>query len=217
MSGRMTTAAALSAAVFAMMFGGRTAEARRLPQDLAGKLSGTWVLNRELSTGAAPGPGRGRGGPGYSAPRFATAAVPQRGGRGGLATPTDATDLTPEQRAEQVAMRQLQQIDPRITIKASAETVTFTDARGERTFAVNDKTSTIDVGGSGVKVKSKWDKRALKQEFSNTQAKLVETWGLDEADHLVLTVKLESMTMGVGVDRLTPVNPPERKFVFDRQ
>ncbi len=56
-------------------------------------------------------------------------------------------------------------------------------------------------------MKSKWDKNVLKQEFSNTQAKLIETWGLDEADRLVLTAKVESMTL------LTP----EQKAVFDRQ
>ena len=114
-------------------------------------------------------------------------------------------------------MRQLQQIDERITIKASADSVTFVDARGERTYAINDKTSTIDVGGSAVKVKSKWDKRVLKQEFNNTQAKLVETWGLDDADHLVLTAKVESLTLGAGADRLTTLVTPDRKAVFDRR
>jgi hypothetical protein len=181
-------------------------EAGTLTQDLAAKLSGTWILNRDLSTGFRA-PGRGRGGAAYSGTMFAAAVAAQRGSRGGGAVSNDPTDLTPEQRAEQAAMRQLQQIDERITIAASAESVTFTDARGERAFAVNDKTSTINVGGSGVKVRSKWDKHVLKQEFSNTQAKLVQTWGLDEADHLVLTARIESMTL------LTP----ERKAVFDRR
>ena len=174
--------------------------------DLAAKLTGTWVLNRELSTGfRAPAPGRRGGG---AAPLFAVAG--QRGGRGGGGAGggvSDATDLTPQQRAEQAAMRQLQQITEKVVITASAETVTFADARGERTFAVNDKSTKIDVGGSPVNVKSKWDKNVLRQEFSNTQAKLIETWGLDEAGRLVLTAKVESMTL------LTP----EQKAVFDRQ
>ena len=67
--------------------------------------------------------------------------------------------------------------------------------------------SKIDVGGSLVNVKSKWDKNALKQEFSNSQAKLVETWSVDEAGRLVLTAKLESMTL----------TTPDEKAVFDRQ
>ena len=104
-------------------------------------------------------------------------------------------------------MRQVQQIADRMTIKASADSVTFIDSRGERTFAINDKASTLDVGGSPVKVKSKWDTRVLKQEFSNNQAKLVETWGLDEADRLVLTAKVESLNL------ITP----DRKAVFDRR
>jgi len=128
------------------------------------------------------------------------------GGRGGAGI-SDASDLTPEQRAEQAAMRQVQQIADRMTIKASADSVTFIDSRGERTFAVNDKTSTLDVGGSPVKVKSKWDKRVLKQEFSNNQAKVVETWGLDDADRLVLTAKVESLNLVT----------PDRKAIFDRR
>jgi hypothetical protein len=228
MSRSMKTGAALSA-VFAMTFAVTAAETRELTQDVAGKLSGTWVLNRDLSTGfAAPGPGRGRGGgdsrppsPGLRrpGPLFATVAAAQKGARGGRSTPSDATDLTPEQRAEQAAMRQLQQIDEHITIKASAEAVTFVDARGERTYQINDKNVTIDVGGSSVKVRSKWDKRVLRQEFNNTQAKLVQTWGLDDADHLVLTAKVESLTMGVGAsaDRVTTLVTPDRKAVFDRR
>lgn len=173
--------------------------------DLAARLSGTWILNRELSTGFRAAPARRGGGAG---PLFATAApLGQRGGRGAGGGVSDATDLTPQQRAEQAAMRQLQQIAEKIVITASADTVTFIDTRGERTFSVNDKSSKLDVGGSPVNVKSKWDKNTLKQEFSNTQAKLIETWGLDEAGRLVLTAKVESMTL------LTP----EQKAVFDRQ
>ena len=79
---------------------------------------------------------------------------------------SDASDLTPEQRAEQAAMRQLQQIDARITIKASVAEITFTDALwcSER-YVINDKTSEMFVRSSPVKVKSKWDKQVLKQEF----------------------------------------------------
>ena len=184
----------------------RAIEQKLSPQDLAGKLSGTWVLNRELSTGFGRPPGR-RGG---AAPLFATAGiVGQRrgGGGGGGGTASDASDLTPEQRAEQAAMRELQQIAPQIEIKATADSVTFIDARGERTYAVNDKSVKVEVAGAQVSVKSKWDKNVLKQEFSNTQAKLIETWGLDDAGRLVLTAKLESMTL----------RTPEQKAVFDRR
>ena len=206
MIGTTTRSAALSAAVFAMLVAGSAPEARTQAQDLAAKMSGTWVLNRELSSGfAAPGRGRGRGGAAFSTSSFAATATAspsaQRGGGG------DQTDLTPEQRAEQAAMRQLQQIDSRITIKASATEVTFSNSLRENTFAINDKTSTIFIDSSPVKVKLKWDKQALKQEFSNTQAKLVQTWSVDGSDHLVMTAKVESMSLVT----------PERKAVFDRQ
>jgi len=175
------------------------------PSDLAAKLSGTWVLNRELSPGFRAAPGRSGGGGGAL---FAVAGLAtQRGGRGGAGGAGDATDLTPQQLAEQAAMRQLQQITEKIVITASAETVTFADSRGERTYSINDKSTKIEVAGASVNVKSKWDKTLLKQEFSNTQAKLTETWGLDEAGRLVLIAKVESMTL------LTP----EQKAVFDRQ
>jgi hypothetical protein len=65
----------------------------------------------------------------------------------------------------------------------------------------------MNVAGAQVSVKSKWDKNTLKQEFSNSQAKLVESWGLDDAGHLVLTAKVESMTL----------QTPDQKAVFDRQ
>jgi hypothetical protein len=207
MSERTTRAAALSAAVFAMLLVGSVSDLAARRQDPAAKLTGTWVLNRELSSGfAAPGRGRGRGGQQRPAALFAMAnatVAAQRGGGGS----GDASDLTPAQRAEQIAMRQLQQIDSRITIKASATEVTFTDTGGEHTFAINDKTATTFVASSPVKVKLKWDKQTLRQEFSNTQAKLVQTWTVDGADRLVMTAKVESMTLVT----------PERKAVFDRQ
>ena len=189
-----------------MMVGHTIASAQKVsPADLAAKLSGTWVLNRELSPGFRAAPGRRGGG---ARPLFAVAGLAgQRGGRGGAGGASDASDLTPQQLAEQAAMRQLQQITEKIVITASAETVTFADTRGERTYAINDKSTKIEVAGASVNVKSKWDKNVLRQEFSNTQAKLIETWGLDDAGRLVLTAKVESMTL------LTP----EQKAVFDRQ
>src|SRR5262245_47851340 len=177
MRGIMLKAVLVSAAVPAML-AGTDLSARIQSTDLAARLSGTWVFNRDLSIGFGAARGRGQA-------RFAMgfAAGQRRPGGGGGG---DASDLTPEQRAEQAAMRQLQQIDARITIKAAADTVTFIDSRGERTYAVNDKASEVYVASAPVKVKSKWDKQVLKQEFSNTQAKLVQTWTVDGSDHLVL-------------------------------
>ena len=143
MSRRLTIAAALAVGLCHVVVAGRAVEARQTA-DVAARLSGTWVLNRDLSTGFGA-PGRGRGGPRLGARFAATAfAAAQRGGGGGGGA-SDPGDLTPEQRAQQAAMRQLQQIDERITIKAAADAVTFIDVRGERTYVVNDKPSEIFV------------------------------------------------------------------------
>jgi hypothetical protein len=207
LSRRMRAAALLTAVTLTVGAPGVSAQ-KLSPDDLAGKLSGTWILNRDLSTGFRAPAGRRSGGPLAPRPMLAIAAMPQRGGGGrGGGGYSDATDLTPAQRAEQAAMQQLQQIAAQITIKASADSVTFIDTRGERTFTTNDKASKIDISGSPVSVKSKWEKSTLKQEFSNTQAKLVETWGLDDAGRLVLSAKIESMTL----------RTPEQRAVFDRQ
>jgi hypothetical protein len=45
------------------------------------------------------------------------------------------------------------------------------------------------------------------REVEVGQAKLIQTWGVDDAGHLVLTAKVESMTLVT----------PARKAVFDRQ
>jgi hypothetical protein len=209
MEKRMGRLVAVSAVVIAIAGADTLARGQKLtPQDLAARLSGTWKLNRELSTGFRPA---GRRSGGALAPRsFAVAGafVQRRGGGGaGGGGFNDPSDLTPEQRAEQAAMRQLQQTASTIQIKASADSVTFIDARGERTFEINNKTTKLDFSGVPVSARSKWDKNTLKQEFSNTQAKLVQTWGLDDAGHLVLMAKIESMTL----------RTPDQKAVFDRQ
>lgn len=181
------------------------------PADAALKLSGSWKLNRELSPGfRAPGGGGGEGRRG-GGPAFAVGAlVPQRGGgggRGGDAVAQTTQDLTPEELAGQAALRQLQQVAEAITVSASVDRVTFRDLRGERTYAIDDKTARLDVGGATLMVKSKWDKLTLRQEFSNPTRKLIQTWDVDESGRLVLKARLESMSL----------NTPDVKAVFDRQ
>lgn len=198
-----TTALLLSATV-----GGYLHAQRPSAADMPDKISGTWKLNRELSPSiAAPASGRGRGAPG-----FAMAALPpQRGGgaRGGGAgdTPLTGSDLTPDVLAAQAAMRSLQQLSELVTIKATPESVSFSDTRGEHTFALDGKNSRTDVAGTAVTVKSRWDKQTLRQEFSTPQMKLTRTWDLDESGRLVLKVRVESMTL----------NSSDAKAVYDRQ
>jgi len=176
------------------------------PADVAASLTGTWKLNRELSdTMAAPGRGAQRGG---GASFAISAPLLQRGGGGrGGDSPATSADLTPDELAAQAAIRQLQGVPEVIAIKASAETVSFSDTRGERTYPANGKKTTVDMSGAKVNVKTSWDKSTLKQEFSTPKATLIETWQVDDSGHLVLKTKVESITL---VSK-------EARAVFDRQ
>jgi hypothetical protein len=134
--------AVVGVALWLGVFGGvGTASQKATPAEIATKMTGTWTINRELSPSftAPGGPGGRRGGGG---PSFALAGGFQgrggggRGGGGGGDTgPTGPGDLTPEELAGQAAIRQLQQIAPQITIKASADSISFADGRGEQTYA----------------------------------------------------------------------------------
>ena len=182
------------------------------PAEMAAKLSGSWKLNRELSPSVVA-PGRGRpGGPergGVSLSAAAPAFAPQRGGgRGGdMSSPTGNADLPPDVLAAQAAMRDLQQVAALLTIKASPESVTFSDPRGERTYAIDNKAARLDTNGARLEVKTRWDKQAVRQEFSSPQMRLIRVWDVDDDNRLVLKVKVESLTL----------NTKEVKAVYDRQ
>ena len=184
------------------------------PAEAAARLSGTWTINRELTSGFnAAGRRGGRGGGGNfslggNAARFGpTASYAQRGGGTGPSTASDMSDLSPAERAEMAAMRELQQLAEVITIKATAEQVAFEDARGQRTYVIDNKNTKITVAGSEVNTKSRWDKAILRQEFSTPSSKLIQTWEVDENGRLVLTAKVESLRLMT----------PEQKAVFDRK
>lgn len=173
------------------------------PAEAATRLSGTWVLNKELTSGFRAPAGRRGGGRGGGlrmamAPAFA---------QGRQSSASDASDLSPAELASMAAMRELQQLAEVITIKATPEQVVFEDARGQRTYGLDGKTVKIMIGTAEVSTKSKWDKAVLKQEFSTAQSKLTETWDVDENGRLVLVAKLESLRL------ITP----EQKAVFDRK
>ena len=184
------------------------------PAEAAVKLSGTWRLNRELSPSVGA-PARGRaGGPGRGGATFMRSGAPaglvaQRGGGRGSDTPGNASsaDLTPDVLAAQAAMRDLQQIAEVITIKATPASIAFSDPRGERTYAIDNKTTKLDTNGAKIDVKTRWDKLAVRQEFSSPQMRLVRSWEMDDEGHLVLKVKIESLTL----------NTKEMKAVYDRQ
>lgn len=179
--------------------------------DIAAKMSGSWKLNRELSPSLVA-PGRGRpGGPGGGALFSAAApafAAQRGGGRGGDTQSAGGNaDLPPDVLAAQAAMRDLQQIAEVLTIKASPESIAFSDPRGERTYAIDNKAARLDSNGARLEVKTRWDKEAVRQEFSTPQMRLIRVWDIDSDNRLVLRLKVESLTL----------NSKEVKAVYDRQ
>jgi hypothetical protein len=198
----------LTAAALTAMAAVTPLDAQKLPPaDLAARLSGTWTINPSLSPSLAP---RGRSGR-TGGPQFAMRpALFQRGGRGGGGggdTPSSGADLTPAEQAEQVAMRQLRQIAPEITITATPESVSFVDVRGEQACGTNGKGIKLTIADAPVTMKCKWDKELLRQEFATTRTSLIRTWSLDDAGHLVLKARYEGLTQ----------NTPEAVAVFDRK
>jgi hypothetical protein len=179
------------------------------PADLATKMTGSWKLNKELSPSlAAPAAGRqGRRGGGA----LYAIAAPQRGGRGGggggASGGPEAANMMPEEAAAQTALDVLHQVPLEMRIEASPAAVTFIEPRGQWEFTVNGKTTSMQVPGGTIKVKSRWDHDTLRQEFSSTERKLMKSWSLDGDGRLVLTEHIESMTF----------NTKESRAIYDKQ
>ena len=175
------------------------------PAEAATRLSGTWALNKELTSGfSAPG-GRRGGGRGGGL-RMAMAPAPAFA-QGRQSSASDASDLSPAELASRAAMQELLQLAEVITINATADQVVFEDARGSRSYKLDGKTFKVTVAGAEVSTKSRWDNAVLKQEFSTADNKLTQTWDIDANGRLVLVAKLESLRM----------RTPEQKAVFDRK
>ena len=176
--------------------------------DLATRMSGAWRLNKELSPSlAAPpsGPAGGRRGGGA----LYALAVPQRGGRGGGGGGGGAESggTLPAEAAAQAALNVLHQVALELKVEATPDSVRFVEPRGEWNFKTDGKTTSMDVPGGTIKVKSKWEKNALRQEFSSTERKLLKSWAIDGDGRLVLTERIESIAF----------NSKESKAVYDRQ
>ena len=170
------------------------------PAEAAARLSGTWTINRELTSGFnAAGRRGGRGGGGNfslggNAARFGpTASYAQRGGGTGPSTASDMSDLSPAERAEMAAMRELQQLAEVITIKATAEQVAFEDVRGQRTYVIDNKNTKITVAGSEVNTKSRWDKAIAQAGVLDAFEQADSNLGGRRDGRLVLTAKVESL------------------------
>ena len=200
-----------------MGFGSRTAASAQggAPAEVASKMTGHWKLNKELSPGlTAPNPGRGRGGGEGRGARFAVAAPAfQRGGRGGggggAAGGGGGADspVMSEELAAQAALSIVQQVPDDVTIAATAESVEFTEPRGRSVFKIDGKNATVEVPGGSIKVRSRWERATLRQEFSSAQRTLKRSWAVDEQNRLVLTQHIESISLMTK----------DARAVFDKQ
>ena len=112
-----------------------------------------------------------------------------------------------EEVAAQAALDTIQQVPSELTITAGADSVEFVEPRGQSQFKIDGKNATVDVPGGTIKVKSRWDRGTLRQEFSSAQRTLKRSWSIDDQAHLVLTQHIESIN----------VMTKEARAVFDRQ
>jgi len=182
------------------------------PADFASKISGRWRLNPSLSPGLAEPPARGRSGGAGRGALFAVAAPAfQRGGRGGGGGGASGggadSPIMSQEVAAQAALDIIQQVPPELTITAGADSVEFVEPRGPSQFKIDGKNATVGVPGGTIKVKSRWDRGTLRQEFSSAQRTLKRSWSIDDQAHLVLTQHIESIN----------VMTKEARAVFDRQ
>jgi hypothetical protein len=183
------------------------------PPDVWAKMSGTWKLNLELSPSVtAPGRSGGRSRGGGASFAVGLALLQRGGGRGGGGGGGEpggegGAEIPPEEIVAQRVLQAFQQVPTDVTIAATPVSVSFKDPTGQGTFAIDGKTVELTIEGSKIKVKSKWEKATLRQEFSTSRRKVIRSWSLDAAGHLILAMKVESMMM----------NTIETRAVFDRQ
>jgi len=101
--------------------------------------------------------------------------------------------MMPEEAAAQAALDVLHQVALEFRIEATATAISFIEPRGQWDFKIDGKTASLPVPGGAIKVKSRWDHGALRQEFSSTQRSLIKSWAIDGDGRLVLTEHVESV------------------------
>jgi hypothetical protein len=183
------------------------------PPELAAKMTGSWRLNKELSPSLS-NPGRGREGRPGTGPSFGVMPIAaQRGGRGGAGrgsgaeSGADMSNLMPAEAAAQAALSWVQQVPLELTIEATPAEIKLIEPRGQSLFRIDGKSTPIEVSGGTIKVKSKWDRASLRQEFSSTQRMLLKSWSVDSNGRLVVTEHIESVAF----------KSRETQAVFDKQ
>jgi hypothetical protein len=201
---RRTTTAWLSAAMGAALIGGMFSTTllaqRATPAEVAAKLSGNWRINLDLSPQFRPAnPGR-QGSAGTAGAPLLSLASPrsslaflQRGGG-----PAAAPD--PRMMAGNRAIQTLQQAPAAMTIAATAESVTLTDPRGARTYALDNKEVKQDVGsGATITTKSRLDNHTLRQEFIFDETKVTHAFEVNnEGTRITFTMRIDNFSGGAG-------------------
>ena len=204
---RSTSVAIMAGAMFAVAFVSANVVAqKKTAADVAAKFTGTWVM--KMATPAGGGPARsGAAQPLYEVGFFTEFQGRRGGGGGGAAGP----GMDEGEKAGQAALSKIQQLGRTVTIKATAESVTFVDGNGERTYATNNQNVKTEVGGGAIVTsKSRWDGNTLKQQFIFGETSITQNWELSD-DGNQINFKMQILNMS----RQDP--PKEAKIVFDRQ
>jgi hypothetical protein len=210
----------LAAAAVVVVGEGLLQAQKSTPADVAAAFTGTWTLNRALSPALAPAPNRGggggsapRGGGMIAGPDFALAVAPAQGrggGGGGGSNSGGAASMSSGDQATQTVIRSFQLVPETVTIKAAADSVVFTDPRGERTFPVTGKDAKTEISGVELTTNSKWDKNTLKQKVLSGESSLTLTWELASSNDR-MNFKVTSLNLA------DPTRISEIKAVYDKQ
>jgi hypothetical protein len=203
---RSTSVAIVAGAMFAVAFASANVVAqKKTAADVAAKFTGTWVM-KMAAAGGGPAMG-GAAKPLYEV-GFFTEFQGRRGGGGGA---PGGPGVDESEKAGQAALAKIQQLGRTVTIKATAESVTFIDGNGERTYQTNNQNVKTDVGGGAIVTsKTKWDGNTLKQQFIFGETSITQNWELAD-DGNSINFKMQILNMS----RQDP--PKEAKLVYERQ
>jgi hypothetical protein len=198
---RSTSVAIVAVAMFVVALLSGTVIAQKKSADVAAKFTGTWTM-RSAANMAPAGGGRKL----YEVGFFSEFQGNRPGGGGAGAPGGDESE-----RAGQAALAKLQQMGRTITIKATADSVTFIDGNGERTYATTNQNVKTDVGSGAILTsKARWDGNTLKQTFTFGETSITQNWELsDDANQINFKMQILNMS------RQDP--PKEAKVVYDRQ
>ena len=221
---RVVQAAAVSAGMTVI---GMTATTAIAQDGAPGRpnLSGTWILNRDLSDrlalpdAATERPGRG--GPGGGGRPGGPGGGPGGGGPGGFGggfgggrpdAPPGGADMPDPKQMKRIAelMEELLTPSPRLIIlQRDDSAVTFVDADGHaRVYAINGKKEVHQLASGTVQTRSEWARDQLTMSISIERGPgIVETYSIDpKTRQLLIQVKVSE---GRG-----PRLPP-RRVVYD--